>query len=173
MAAVAFAAQAIVVLGTEPRTNQVSAPLFLVVITAVQSEIDDVPGDLAAVEFTAQGAIGQCPQRSALLHPFPGEGLVVDQPGPVHPRHDLVDYGRRNLPLGQTLTHLPGRAAPHRQQPHQVAALEDHGLVPLRGGRIGRGRGTLEDLLSARGQTISYRVGADDLMVTGADVGAV
>lgn len=173
MAAVAFAAQAVAVLGTEPRTHQVSAPLFLLLVAALQCEIDDLPCDLALVQLTAQSPIGQCPQCSALLHPFPGEGLVIDQTGPIHPRHDLVNYGRRNLPVGQALAHLPGRAAPHRQQSHQVAALADHRLVPLRSGRVVGCGGLLEDLLSARGQMLSYRIGTGDLMVTGADVGRV
>lgn len=54
-----------------------------------------------------------------------------------------------------------------------MAALADHGLVPLGGGRVIGGSGTLEDLLSPRCETVSYRIGAGDLVVTGADLGGM
>src|SRR5699024_9221236 len=95
--------------------------------------------DLLRLELPAQRLVAERPQGPALLDPLTCEGLVVDEAGPVDAGHRLVGDGAGHLPLPEPLAHLAGRPAARGEQPHQVPALVDDGLLLLDviGGRGG------------------------------------
>src|SRR5699024_12693143 len=108
--------------------------------------------DLRGRELPPQCLVGTRPPGPALLAPLACEGLVVDAAGPVAAGHRLVGDGAGPLPLPEPLAHLAGRPAARGEQPHQVPALVDDGLLLLDVIGVRGGARAFEDLPGAVGE---------------------
>jgi hypothetical protein len=85
---------------------------------------DDVGGDALASELRLQGSPTPWPEGGSVLHPEPGEGVIIHQPGPTEPLEFRLHRGGVKSFLAEIIADLPFA-------PRAVAQEPEGGFVGL------------------------------------------